>query len=74
MGPGGVDLTSRGGGGMSSMNQSCCAIKNSSTFWLRSCSPGDISWSGCDISPGRNITAKSVQEFNCRRNINREGH
>lgn len=45
---------------MSSMNQSCWAIRNSRTFWLRSCSRGDISWSGCDIKPGRNITARSV--------------
>jgi len=39
----GVGLTCCGGGGISSMNQSCWAIRNSSTFWLRSCSRGDIS-------------------------------
>lgn len=50
-----------GGGGMSSMNQSCCAIRNSSTRWLRSCSAGDISCAGCEIRPGRNITARSVR-------------
>lgn len=32
-----------GGGGISSMNQSWCAIRNSKTFWLRACSCGDIS-------------------------------
>lgn len=63
---GGVDVAStcRGGGGISIMNQSCCAIKNSRTFWLKSCSFGDISWSGCDISPGRKITARSWERVN----------
>lgn len=44
---------------MSNMNQSCCAIRNSRTRWLRSCSRGDCSCDGCEIRPGRNITARS---------------
>lgn len=49
-----------GGGGVSSMNQSWCAMRNSSTSWLSWCSVGESSWSGCDISPGRKITARST--------------
>lgn len=45
---------------MSNMNQSCWAIKNSRTFWLRACSLGDISCSGCEMMPGRNMTARLV--------------
>ena len=41
------------------MNQSWCAIRNSRTSWLSWCSDGESSWSGCDINPGRNITARS---------------
>ena len=50
-----------GGGGVSSMNQSWCAMRNSSTSWLSWCSVGESSWSGCDISPGRKITARSTR-------------
>ena len=49
-----------GGGGMSNMNQSWCAIRNSSTSWLSWCSCGDISCVGCAMSAGRKITAKSA--------------
>lgn len=53
------ELTPPGGGGISNMNQSCCAIRNSRTFWLSWCSCGSISWFGCEMSPGRKITARS---------------
>ena len=52
---------SAGGGGVSSMNQSWCAMRNSSTSWLSRCSVGESSCEGCDISPGRKITARSVK-------------
>jgi hypothetical protein len=54
---------SAGGGGVSSMNQSWCAIRNSSTSWLSRCSVGESSCVGCDINPGRKITARSVRQF-----------
>lgn len=53
---------SAGGGGVSSMNQSWCAMRNSSTSWLSRCSVGESSCDGCDISPGRKITARSVKQ------------
>lgn len=62
----------RGGGGMSSKNQSCCAMRNSRTRWLSACSPGDISWLGWDIRPGRKITARSAQEENENKDSRRE--
>jgi hypothetical protein len=52
---------SAGGGGVSSMNQSWCAMRNSSTSWLSRCSLGESSCVGCDINPGRKITARSVK-------------
>ena len=45
---------------MSSMNQSCWAIKNSRTLWLSACSLGNISCWGCEMRPGRNMTARSI--------------
>ena len=51
-----------GGGGVSSMNQSWCAMRNSSTSWLSRCSVGESSCVGCDINPGRKITARSVTQ------------
>ena len=48
---------------MSSMNQSCWAIKNSRTLWLSACSLGDISCWGCEMRPGRNITARSIENL-----------
>lgn len=60
LGIGESSATSRGGGGMFSMNQSWCAIRNSKTSWLSLCWSGESSWSGCDIMPGRKITAKSI--------------
>jgi hypothetical protein len=53
---------SAGGGGVSSMNQSWCAMRNSSTSWLSRCSAGESSCVGCDINPGRKITARSVKQ------------
>jgi hypothetical protein len=53
---------STGGGGVSSMNQSWCAMRNSSTSWLSRCSLGESSCVGCDINPGRKITARSVKQ------------
>ena len=50
-----------GGGGMSSMNQSWCWMRNSSTSWLSWCSCGDISCVGCAMRAGRKITAKSEE-------------
>ena len=53
---------SAGGGGVSSMNQSWCAMRNSSTSWLSRCSLGESSCVGCDINPGRKITARSKKQ------------
>jgi hypothetical protein len=52
----------RGGGGMSPMNQSWFAMRNSSTRWLSWCSFGAISWSGHDNIPGRKMTARSKKD------------
>lgn len=53
---------SAGGCGVSSMNQSWCAMRNSSTSWLSRCSEGSSSCDGCDINPGPKITARSVKQ------------
>ena len=53
---------SAGGGGVSSINQSWCAMRNSSTSWLSRCSSGSSSCSGCLINPGRKTTAKSAKK------------
>ena len=57
-----ADGVSAGGGGVSSMNQSWCAMRNSSTSWFSRYSLGESSCVGCDINPGQKITARSVKQ------------
>ena len=58
-----------GGGGMSKMKSSWCAMRNSRTFWLSRCSFGESSCEGCEIMPGRKITARSGGGMSVPRSI-----